>query len=138
MQRELRAQILPDGRPVERGFLSSGFGWRQDPFTGVSTLHRGVDFAGNHGDPVIAVGGGVVTFAGVKNGYGYVVDVTHGDGYVTRYGHNRKLLVKVGDTVTRGQRIAEMGSTGRSTGPHVHFEVLRNGIAVNPLSYIDG
>jgi murein DD-endopeptidase MepM/ murein hydrolase activator NlpD len=138
LQRELRAQILPEGRPVERGFLSSGFGWRQDPFTGVSTLHRGVDFAGNHGDPVIAVGGGVVTFAGVKNGYGFLVDITHGDGYVTRYGHNRRLLVKVGDTVTRGQRIAEMGSTGRSTGPHVHFEVLRDGRAVNPLSYIDG
>ncbi|NBU25791.1 MAG: M23 family metallopeptidase [Gammaproteobacteria bacterium] len=138
LQRELRAQLQPEGRPVQRGFQSSGFGWRQDPFTGVSTLHRGIDFAGNFGDPVIAVGGGVVTFAGVKEGYGWVVDITHGDGYVTRYGHNRKLLVKTGDTVTRGQRIAEMGSTGRSTGPHVHFEVLRNGLAVNPLSYIDG
>jgi len=138
LQRELRAQILPEGRPVERGFLSSGFGYRQDPFTGVSTLHRGVDFAGNHGDPVVAVGAGVVTFSGIKDGYGWVVDVTHGDGYVTRYGHNRKNLVKVGDTVTRGQRIAEMGSTGRSTGPHVHFEVLRGGRPVNPLSYIDG
>ena len=138
LQRELRAQLQPEGRPVQRGFLSSGFGWRQDPFTGLSTLHRGIDFAGNFGDPVIAVGGGVVTFAGVKDGYGWVVDITHGDGYVTRYGHNRKLLVKIGDTVSRGQRIAEMGSTGRSTGPHVHFEVLRNGLAVNPLSYIDG
>ena len=138
LQRELRAQLQPEGRPVQRGFQSSGFGWRQDPFTGLSTLHRGIDFAGNLGDPVIAVGGGVVTFAGVKEGYGWVVDITHGDGYVTRYGHNRKLLVKMGDTVTRGQRIAEMGSTGRSTGPHVHFEVLRNGLAVNPLSYIDG
>ncbi|MFM7709228.1 MAG: M23 family metallopeptidase, partial [Gammaproteobacteria bacterium] len=81
---------------------------------------------------------GVVTFAGTKDGYGWVVDITHGDGYVTRYGHNRKLLVKAGDTVARGQRIAEMGSTGRSTGPHVHFEVLRGGRPVNPLSYIDG
>lgn len=138
LQRELRRQIVPEGRPVLRGFQSSGFGWRQDPFTGLSTLHRGIDFAGDLGDPVVAVGTGVVTFAGIKEGYGWVVDITHGDGYVTRYGHNRKLLVKVGDTVTRGQRIAEMGSTGRSTGPHVHFEVLRNGQPVNPLGYIDG
>lgn len=138
LQRELRAQILPEGRPVERGFLSSRFGWRQDPFTGVSTMHRGVDFAGNHGDPVIAVGTGVVTFSGVKDGYGWVVEITHGDGYVTRYAHHRKNLVRVGDTVTRGQRIAEMGSTGRSTGPHLHFEVLRGGRPVDPLSYIDG
>lgn len=138
LQRELRAQLQPEGRPVERGFQSSGFGWRPDPFTGLSTMHRGIDFAGNLGDPVIAVGGGIVTFAGIRDGYGWVVDITHGDGYVTRYGHNRKLLVKVGDAVTRGQRIAEMGSTGRSTGPHVHFEVLRNGVAVDPLSYIAG
>jgi murein DD-endopeptidase MepM/ murein hydrolase activator NlpD len=87
---------------------------------------------------VIAVGAGVVTFAGYKAGYGYLVDVTHGDGYVTRYAHNARVLVKQGDTVARGQRLATMGSSGRSTGPHVHFEVLRNGRPVNPLSYIDG
>lgn len=138
MQRDLRRQILPEGRPVKRGYLSSRFGTRQDPFTGHGTWHRGVDFAGREGDPVIAVGAGIVTFAGERSGYGLVVEVTHGDGFVTRYAHNRRILVNVGDTVTRGHRLAAMGSTGRSTGPHVHFEVLRNGRQVNPLAYIDG
>ncbi|MFM7396075.1 MAG: M23 family metallopeptidase [Gammaproteobacteria bacterium] len=138
LQRELRKQILPEGRPVERGFMSSGFGNRQDPVSGEFSFHRGVDFAGNAGDLVIAVGAGVVTFAGYRPDYGYVVDVTHGDGYVTRYAHNSEVLVRQGDTVSRGQRLAIMGSTGRSTGPHVHFEVLRNGAPVNPLSYLGG
>jgi murein DD-endopeptidase MepM/ murein hydrolase activator NlpD len=138
MQRELRKQILPEGRPVERGFLSSGFGNRQDPVSGEFSFHRGVDFAGTAGDLVIAVGAGVVTFAGYRPDYGYVVDVTHGDGYVTRYAHNSRVLVRQGETVARGQRLAVMGSTGRSTGPHVHFEVLRNGAPVNPLSYLGG
>lgn len=138
LQRELRKQILPEGRPVERGFLSSGFGNRQDPLSGEFSFHRGVDFAGNAGDLVIAVGAGVVTFAGYRLDYGYVVDVTHGDGYVTRYAHNARVLVRQGETVSRGQRLAVMGSTGRSTGPHVHFEVLRNGTPVNPLAYLGG
>ena len=138
LRQELREQIVPDGRPVLRGFLSSGFGWRQDPFTGRSALHKGIDFAGNHGDAIIAVGAGVVSFAGVKEGYGYTVEVTHGDGYVTRYAHNSRLTVRVGDLVARGQQIARMGSTGRSTGTHLHFEVLRNGAPVNPLAYIGG
>lgn len=138
LQRELRKQILPEGRPVQRGFMSSGFGARQDPVSGEFGFHRGVDFAGNAGDLVIAVGAGVVTFAGYRPDYGYVVDITHGDGYVTRYAHNSRVLVQPGDTVARGQRLAVMGSTGRSTGPHVHFEVLRNGVPVNPLSYLGG
>lgn len=138
LQRELRKQILPEGRPVERGFLSSGFGNRQDPVSGEFSFHRGVDFAGNAGDSIIAVGAGVVTFAGYRPDYGYVVDVTHGDGYVTRYAHNSRVLVRQGETVSRGERLAIMGSTGRSTGPHVHFEVLRNGAPVNPLSYLGG
>ena len=138
MQRELRAQTVPEGRPVLRGFLSSGFGMRPDPMSGEIAFHRGIDFAGNAGDTVIAVGAGVVTFAGYKPDYGYVVDVTHGDGYVTRYAHNDRVLVRQGETVARGQRLAIMGSTGRSTGPHVHFEVLRNGTPVNPLSYLGG
>jgi murein DD-endopeptidase MepM/ murein hydrolase activator NlpD len=138
LRQELREQIVPDGRPVLRGFLSSGFGWRQDPFTGRSALHKGIDFAGDHGDAIIAVGAGVVSFAGVKEGYGYTVEVTHGDGYVTRYAHNSRLTVRVGDLVARGQQIARMGSTGRSTGTHLHFEVLRNGAPVNPLAYIGG
>jgi murein DD-endopeptidase MepM/ murein hydrolase activator NlpD len=136
MQRELRRQIRPEGRPVTRGYLSSGFGTRQDPFTGHGAWHLGVDFAGKEGDPVLAVGAGIVTFAGERSGYGLVVEVNHGDGFVTRYAHNRRILVKVGDSVIRGHQLAAMGSTGRSTGPHVHFEVLRNGRQVNPLAYI--
>ncbi len=138
MQRELRAQIVPEGRPVQRGFLSSAYGMRTDPFTGRNAFHRGIDFAGNTGDPVIAVGAGVVTYVGRRVGYGYVVDVSHGDGFVTRYAHNSAVTVTLGETVTRGQQLALMGSTGRSTGPHVHFEVLRNGRPVNPLSYLGG
>jgi murein DD-endopeptidase MepM/ murein hydrolase activator NlpD len=138
LRQELREQIVPDGLPVLRGFRSSGFGWRQDPFTGRSALHKGIDFAGNHGDAIIAVGAGVVSFAGVKDGYGITVEVTHGDGYVTRYAHNSRLTVRAGDMVSRGQQIARMGSTGRSTGTHLHFEVLRNGAPVNPLAYIGG
>jgi murein DD-endopeptidase MepM/ murein hydrolase activator NlpD len=138
LQRDLRRQMQPEGRPVVRGFLSSLFGMRQDPLSGQIEFHRGIDFAGEPGEPVLAVGAGVVTFSGERPGYGKVVDVTHGDGYVTRYAHNQRLLVRVGDTVRRGQPLARLGSTGRSTGPHVHFEVLRNGRHVNPLSYIDG
>ncbi|MFZ9995015.1 MAG: M23 family metallopeptidase, partial [Steroidobacteraceae bacterium] len=138
MQRELRAQIMPEGRPVQRGFLSSAYGMRTDPFTGRNAFHWGIDFAGNLGDPVVAVGAGVVTYVGRRVGYGFVVDVSHGDGFVTRYAHNSAVTVKLGETVTRGQQLALMGSTGRSTGPHVHFEVLRNGRPVNPLSYLGG
>jgi len=138
LQRELRQQTVPEGRPVVRGFMSSGYGVRQDPMSGKFAFHRGIDFAGNRGDVVISVAAGVVTSAGYKLDYGNVVEVTHGDGYITRYAHNERLLVKAGDTVTRGQQLAVMGSTGRSTGPHVHFEVLRNGNPVNPISYIGG
>lgn len=138
LQRELRAQTLPDGRPVKRGFISSYYGDRQDPLTGHGAFHTGVDFAGNLNDPVVSVGAGIVTFVGEQPGYGTVVEVTHGDGYVTRYAHNAQISVKQGDTVQRGQTLALMGSSGRSTGPHVHFEVLRAGHAVNPLSYIGG
>jgi murein DD-endopeptidase MepM/ murein hydrolase activator NlpD len=136
LQRELRAQIMPEGRPVRQGFVSSYFGERQDPFTGHQAFHRGVDFASAAGSEVIAVASGVVTFAGERSGYGTMVEVSHGDGYVTRYGHNQSNLVDIGQTVTRGQPIALMGSTGRSTGPHVHFEVLRGGMHVDPLSFV--
>jgi murein DD-endopeptidase MepM/ murein hydrolase activator NlpD len=138
LRQDLRQQILPDGRPVLGGFMSSGFGWRRDPFTGRAALHKGIDFAGQHGDAVVAVGAGVVSFAGVKDGYGQTVEITHGDGYVTRYAHNSRLTVRAGDMVTRGQQVARMGSTGRSTGTHLHFEVLRNGAPVNPLAYLGG
>jgi murein DD-endopeptidase MepM/ murein hydrolase activator NlpD len=136
MDRSLRERVIPSGRPVTEGWLSSGFGKRADPFTGKQEYHDGVDFAGKEGADVMSVGDGVVTWSGKRSGYGNLVEINHGNGYVTRYGHNREQLVEVGETVKKGQMIALMGSTGRSTGPHVHFEVLRNGKPVNPSRYI--
>jgi murein DD-endopeptidase MepM/ murein hydrolase activator NlpD len=136
LARKLKEAISPEGRPVQAGFISSYFGERQDPFSGEEAFHKGIDFAGSAGSHVIAVAAGVVTWAGDRSGYGSLVEISHGNGYVTRYGHNQRTLVAVGQTVTRGQAIALMGSTGRSTGPHVHFEVLRNGRQVNPTSFI--
>jgi murein DD-endopeptidase MepM/ murein hydrolase activator NlpD len=136
LARELKQEIHPEGRPVENGFISSYFGEREDPFDGQETFHKGVDFAGAKGSTVVAVAAGVVTWAGERSGFGKLVEINHGDGYVTRYGHNEKTLVSVGETVKRGDPIGLMGSTGRSTGPHVHFEVLRNGRQVDPLSFI--
>ncbi len=136
LARELKQEIHPEGRPVENGFISSYFGEREDPFDGQETFHKGVDFAGTKGSTVVAVAAGVVTWAGERSGFGKMIEINHGDGYVTRYGHNEKTLVSVGDTVKRGDAIGLMGSTGRSTGPHVHFEVLRNGRQVDPLSFI--
>jgi murein DD-endopeptidase MepM/ murein hydrolase activator NlpD len=136
LARKLNQEIRPEGRPVHQGFISSYFGQRQDPFTGEEAIHKGVDFAGNLGDEVVAVAAGVVTWAGVRAGYGKLIEVSHGNGFTTRYAHNERALVNVGDTVTRGEPIALMGSSGRSTGPHVHFEVLRNGHQVDPLTFI--
>jgi murein DD-endopeptidase MepM/ murein hydrolase activator NlpD len=136
LSRDLTQQIRPEGKPTKSGFISSYFGERQDPFTGHEAFHRGVDFAGVAGSEVVAVAAGVVTWAGARSGYGSLVEINHGNGYVTRYGHNQRVLVKVGDTVPRGQAIALMGSTGRSTGPHVHFEVLKNGRQINPATFL--
>ncbi|MCM2678787.1 M23 family metallopeptidase [Echinimonas agarilytica] len=124
------------GRPVRSGALSSGFGVRKDPITGRRASHWGVDFAGRTGDDVLVTAAGVVTWAGYHSGYGNMVEVSHGGGYTTRYGHNDKLSVSVGNVVTKGDVIASMGSTGRSTGPHVHYEVLKNGRQVNPSPFI--
>jgi hypothetical protein len=136
LARELHQAIHPEGRPVANGFISSYFGERADPFDGLETFHKGVDFAGTVGSPVTAVAAGVVTWAGERTGYGKLVEINHGDGFTTRYAHNERTLVTVGQTVRRGESVALMGSTGRSTGPHLHFEVLRNGRQVDPLSYI--
>jgi murein DD-endopeptidase MepM/ murein hydrolase activator NlpD len=136
LARKLNEEIHPEGRPVHQGFISSYFGERQDPFTGEEAIHKGVDFAGSAGDEVIAVAAGVVTWAGQRAGFGKLIEISHGNGFTTRYAHNQKSLVNVGDTVSRGEPIALMGSTGRSTGPHVHFEVLRNGRQVDPLTFI--
>jgi len=136
LSRELARQVVPGGRPVESGYISSFFGKRADPFTGESAFHAGIDFAGAPGTRVLAVADGVVSYAGRDRGYGKLVEITHGGGYVTRYAHNASVLVQPGHTVRRGDAIALMGSTGRSTGPHVHFEVLRDGRPVNPMSFV--
>jgi murein DD-endopeptidase MepM/ murein hydrolase activator NlpD len=136
LNRKLSDRAYPRGRPVKSGWLSSYFGKRSDPLSGKSSWHKGVDFAGKRGDPVIAVSDGVVSYSGDRYGYGNLVEVRHGNGYVTRYGHNQENLVAVGDTVGQGQTIALIGATGRSTGPHVHFEVHRNGQVVDPAKYI--
>ncbi|WP_339668733.1 peptidoglycan DD-metalloendopeptidase family protein [Dasania marina] len=134
--RKIQDDIFLAGRPIKKGWMSSRFGHRADPFTGRAAIHEGVDFAGKEGSAVISVAAGVVTWADKRYGYGQMVEVNHGGGYVTRYGHNKEHLVKVGDIVKKGQEIALMGSTGRSTGPHVHFEVYKHGRAVDPAAYI--
>jgi murein DD-endopeptidase MepM/ murein hydrolase activator NlpD len=134
--RNLSRQVVPDGRPVLQGWISSHFGYRADPFTGRNAYHAGIDFAGPAGSQVVAVASGVVTYSNDRFGYGRTVEINHGNGYVTRYGHNQKVLVQVGDTVQKGQPIALIGSTGRSTGPHLHFEVLKQGRAVDPMTFV--
>jgi murein DD-endopeptidase MepM/ murein hydrolase activator NlpD len=136
LRRQITDDMRPAGRPVAEGYLSSRFGERMDPFNGEEAFHKGVDFAAPAGSDVIAVASGVVTWAGRRDGYGVLIEVQHGDGLVTRYGHNSQALVSVGEVVQRGQALAKVGSTGRSTGPHVHFEVLRNGSAINPDSFV--
>jgi murein DD-endopeptidase MepM/ murein hydrolase activator NlpD len=136
MTRELARQIVPGGRPVESGYISSLYGQRTDPFDGNQASHQGLDFAGAAGTQVLAVADGIVSHTGNDGGYGRLIEITHGNGYITRYAHNAKLLVKQGQTVKRGDAIALMGSTGRSTGTHLHFEVLRNGKPMNPLSFV--
>ena len=134
--RNLSRQIVPGGRPVTSGWISSYFGHRADPFTGRRAFHRGLDFAGPSGAEVVAVASGVVTYSKERFGYGKVVEINHGNGYVTRYAHNQRVLVAPGDTMQKGQPIALIGSTGRSTGPHLHFEVLKQGRAVDPMSFV--
>ena len=134
--RELDKNATPSRLPILNSYITSGFGGRADPFGGGGQYHKGIDFKASVGDPVLTVADGVVSFAGDKSGYGSVVDVDHGNGYVTRYAHNSRLVVRVGDLVRVGQEIAKAGSTGRSTGAHVHFEVWENGAVVNPRKFL--
>jgi len=133
---EIQKEMTPAGRPVKHGWISSHYGQRKDPFSGKRAFHHGVDIAGKKNSEVIAVASGVVSWADRKSGYGKLVEVRHANGYVTRYGHNSKILVKVGDLVSKGQVVALMGSSGRSTGPHVHFEIARSGKTLNPAKYL--
>jgi murein DD-endopeptidase MepM/ murein hydrolase activator NlpD len=134
--RKIEDDIFLAGRPIKKGWLSSHFGHRNDPFSGRVAMHEGVDFAGKLGSDIIAVASGVVTWSGDRYGYGQMVEINHGGGYLTRYAHNLENKVKVGEIVKKGQVIALMGSSGRSTGPHVHFEVYKHGRVVDPSTYI--
>jgi len=135
--RKIQSDVFIAGRPLENGWIASRFGKRLDPFTGRLTFHGGIDFTtGKAGADINTVAAGVVTWAGPRSGYGLMVEVNHGNGYTTRYAHSEKLFVEVGDVVNKGQSIALVGSTGRSTGPHVHFEVYKNGRVVDPAAYI--
>lgn len=131
-------ELFISGRPIKGkgSWISSPFGTRTDPFTGRLRRHRGVDIAGYTGMPIVAAAAGVVTASEKRSGYGYMVEINHGGGFVTRYAHAKSLLVSVGSVVKKGQQIAVMGSTGRSTGPHVHYEVIKDGRQINPDYYI--
>jgi murein DD-endopeptidase MepM/ murein hydrolase activator NlpD len=134
--RKLQEQSWLSGQPVVKGWVSSKYGQRTDPFSGRLAMHKGIDFAGKEGSDILAVAAGVVTWTGTKSGYGNTVEISHGDGYVTRYAHNQQNLVEPGDLVRKGEPIALLGSTGRSTGAHVHYEVYKHGRSVDPSSYV--
>jgi murein DD-endopeptidase MepM/ murein hydrolase activator NlpD len=136
MGQNLTERVYPQGRPVRSGWISSYFGKRTDPFTGKPANHTGIDFAGRLGAEVLAVADGVVTWSDDRYGYGVMVEINHGSGYATRYAHNSRNLVQVGEEVRKGQAVALMGETGRATGPNLHFEVLKNGRRVNPVNFI--
>ena len=133
---DITRQSEPLGKPVPAGWISSYYGTRIDPFTGKKASHTGIDFAGYDGADVITVAAGVVTWAGTRSGYGEMIEVNHGNGYSTRYAHNKVNLVAVGDQVEKYAVIALMGQSGRATGPNLHFEVLKNGQSVNPVPFI--
>ena len=136
--RSLAHEARPSGWPVDSGWISSYFGWRKDPFHGRKAFHKGIDFAARTGVTIRAMADGIVEFAGRKKGYGNLVEVYHGDGYLTRYAHAEELLVREGEKVARGTAVAKVGSTGRSTGSHLHFEVVKDGKIVNPLNFVSG
>lgn len=137
VDRKIQSDVFIAGRPLDGGWIASRFGQRPDPFTGRMSFHAGLDFTtGRSGAEINTVAAGVVTWSGPRSGYGLMVEVNHGNGFTTRYAHSEKLLVEVGDVVKKGQNIALVGSTGRSTGPHVHFEVYKNGRVVDPAAYI--
>lgn len=136
INQDLDEEIFVAGRPIKEGWMSSRYGTRTDPFSGRPAWHAGVDFAGKMGSNIVSVASGVVTWSGNRFGYGLMVEVSHGNGYKTRYAHCKETKVAVGDVVEKGDVIATMGSSGRSTGPHVHFEVYKDNKTVDPARYI--
>jgi murein DD-endopeptidase MepM/ murein hydrolase activator NlpD len=136
---EIRSQAMryPFGNPIPGAMETSGFGYRKDPFLGTLALHPGIDFRGNIGDPARASGAGTVISAGQAAGYGNMVEIDHGNGITTRYGHLSEILVRVGQHVDTGDTIGRVGNTGRSTGPHLHYEVRRNGVAIDPSGFLN-
>ena len=135
-EQAVKKKAMPTMMPVSAPFNASGFGYRIDPFSGQQAMHEGIDFITDTGTPVVAAAGGVVQFAGFHPQYGYMIDIDHGNDLVTRYAHLSKVLVKEGDVLQRGRRIADSGSTGRSTGPHLHFEVRFRGAPQNPSRFL--
>lgn len=135
-EQAVKKKLLPTMLPVSSGFNASSFGMRIDPITGQHAMHEGIDFIADTGTPIVAAAGGLVVFAGFHHQYGYMIDIDHGNDLVTRYAHTSKMFVKEGDVVQRGRKIAEVGSTGRSTGSHLHFEVRFRGIAQNPARFL--
>lgn len=136
LQNQLSRKLLPSIPPVDEVMYASNFGWRLDPFTGGGAMHEGVDYMAVAGTPIHASAGGVVAYADLHPQYGNMVELDHGKGIITRYAHASRLLVKVGQVVRRGEKIAEVGSTGRSTGNHLHFEVRYQGVAQNPIRFL--
>ena len=136
IDQKIRGMMLPTQQPVTGAPLGSAFGWRIDPFTGRSALHTGLDFEAAPGTPIVAAAGGVVVAQEMHPAYGNMVEIDHGNGLITRYAHSSKVFVKLGDVVKRGQKIAEVGTTGRSTGPHLHFEVLVQGVPQDPQKFL--
>ena len=136
MDRHLQSETVPDGSPIEDGWISSHYGWRTDPITGKRNMHMGTDFAARYGTEIKSVAAGIVTWSAWTAGYGNVVEIDHGNNIVTRYAHNKENLVTVGEKVEKGTVIATLGSTGRSTGSHLHFEMLKDGKYVNPRKHL--
>ena len=136
LQQSVLKEMLPNGAPVAVAFNSSSYGWRIDPFTGGKAFHEGLDFPANMGTPIRAAADGIVSFAEHTPDYGNIVKISHGSGLETRYAHASKLLVHAGDRVVKGQEVAEIGSTGRSTGPHLHYEIRLNGESLDPRKYL--
>ena len=137
LEKKLHDQINPGGKPISKGWISSVYGYRLHPISGKREFHSGIDFAGKQGSFVRAVASGVVTWSGARWGYGNMVEINHGNGYITRYAHNKENLADLGQKVNKGESIALLGSSGMSTGPHVHFEVLYKDKAITPKKFID-